>query len=59
MTSEEKTVADHARDLRQMAELTARHSQNWDNFEQIALKMLESAYDAGKRASADGLRTLG
>ncbi len=37
-TSEkEKTLEEHAFDVRKLAEMTAEHSQNWDNFEQIVL----------------------
>jgi hypothetical protein len=51
--TETKTIEQHAHDLRNFAELTAKHSNNWDNFEQIALKMLEATFEAGK-SSANG-----
>jgi hypothetical protein len=39
-------VAGAAKMLRDMAELTASNSKNWDNFELIAADMLKSAYKA-------------
>lgn len=48
MPVEIKTLEGHAADLRKYAEMTARHSQNWDNFEGICLQMLKGAFEAGK-----------
>lgn len=36
------TIEELAKKLRDMAVLTAQHSKNWDNFEQIALDMLKA-----------------
>ena len=41
-------VADAAKMLRNIAELTARNSQNWENFEQIAAELIKSAYEGGR-----------
>lgn len=35
-------IEEAAKAIRQFAELTAKHSQNWDNFEQICLQMLQT-----------------
>ena len=48
-----QTIEMHARDLRNMAELTAKHSQNWGNFEQIALQMLRHVFEAGVSEGID------
>jgi hypothetical protein len=42
------SVEEVAKRLRQMAELTAKASQNWNNFEAICKDMLQAAYNAGK-----------
>lgn len=34
--------------IRNIAELTAANSQNWDNFEQIVVGMINSAMDAAR-----------
>ena len=52
MTSRETQLAEAAQELRNLAKLTAKHSQNWDNFEAIALSMLSDAYDAGVSQSS-------
>jgi hypothetical protein len=33
--------------LRTVAEMTARNSRNWDNFEAIAADLIKSAYEGG------------
>ena len=40
-----------AKELRQMAELTAKHSQNWDNFEAIVISVLEQVQEATREAA--------
>lgn len=42
------TVEEHAKTLRTLAEATARHSQNWDNYEKICLEFLQQALAPGK-----------
>lgn len=44
----EMTPAEAARFIRQIAETTAHASQNWDNFEQIVLGMINNAMDAAR-----------
>jgi len=39
----ELSLEEAAKELKQFAELTAKHSQNWDNFQEICLAMLKSA----------------
>lgn len=48
-----KTIVQASKDLRKMAELTSKHSQNWDNFEQIALKLLGDAFEGGIHTERD------
>lgn len=36
-----------AKALREMANLTANHTKNWDNYEQICLQILTQVYEAG------------
>ena len=48
--TKDMTVEEAAKLLRNMAEATARMSQNWDNFEAICLDMLKAAR-AGKKES--------
>lgn len=43
------TVEEAARQLRQMAELTARASQNWENFEAICRDFLRAALTHGQQ----------
>lgn len=40
------TVEEAAKFLRNAAEMTARMSQNWDNFERICADMIKSARSA-------------
>lgn len=40
------TPAEAGKFLRNIAEMTARYSQNWDNFETIAADLIKSAYEA-------------
>lgn len=42
------TPAQAAKKLREMAELTAELSQNWDNFQDICESMLIQAYEGGR-----------
>lgn len=44
----EMTAEEAGKFLRQMAEMTAAHSQNWDNFQEIAASMFTSALEAGR-----------
>lgn len=48
------TVDEAAKFLRNAAEMTARHSQNWDNFENICRDVVDSAFRAAGPATADG-----
>ena len=43
-------IKEAAKRLRDLAKLTAEHSRNWDNFEEIARSMLQQTYDAGRKA---------
>lgn len=53
--SEELTLSQAAKKLRDMAELTAEYSRNWGNFEEIAKSMLTQAFEGGKKkGEADG-----
>ena len=56
MIEKTQTIEMHARDLRNMAELTAKHSQNWENFQEIALAMLRQTYEAGYQSAHDYTR---
>ncbi len=42
-----KTLKELAKQLRQMAQLTAEQSQNWDNFEDICYSMIKKIYAKG------------
>ena len=42
-TKQMMTVEEAAKFLRNTAELTARNTQNWDNYQRICLDMLKSA----------------
>jgi hypothetical protein len=42
-----------AKALRNLAELTAKGTQNWDNYEAICLQVLEQAYAGGSNPSGD------
>lgn len=55
-TEKTQTIEMHARDLCNMAQLTAKHSQNWENFEQIALAMLRQTFEAGYQSAHDYTR---
>jgi hypothetical protein len=44
------TIEEGAKALRDMCELTAKNSQNWDNMQKIIEDFLRSAYKAGKEA---------
>ncbi len=46
------TIRQAAARLNEMAQLTAEHSQNWDNFEDICASMLQQAYDHGRKTDA-------
>ena len=46
--SEQLTIEEAARKLKDLAQLTAEHSRNWTNFIEIARSMLQQTYDAGK-----------
>ncbi len=52
----EKTIEDHAHDLRIYAYRTSRTSQDWDKFEEICKSYLKSAVQAGvdQRGDDDG-----
>ncbi len=41
------TVEEAGRKLSEAAQLTAEHSKNWDNFEQICVSILRKAYQTG------------
>ena len=56
MIEKTQTIEMHARDLRNMAELTARNSHDWRNFESIALAMLRQTYEAGYQSAHDYTR---
>jgi hypothetical protein len=43
------TPEEGAKKLRQFAELTAHNSQNWDNFEAIALEFITAAMNAARK----------
>lgn len=43
----EMTLEEAAKQLRSWAELTAKNSQNWDNFETICLDILEFVHRHG------------
>ena len=49
----EMTVEEAGKKLREMAELTAKHSRNWENFQEIATSMLRQAFNAGKEETQD------
>ena len=40
--------------LRQMAELTANGSKNWENFEAIAIQLIRDAYAGGQKSAVNG-----
>lgn len=43
------TIPEAAHKLREFAELTANASRNWDAFEEIALSILQRAYEHGAK----------
>lgn len=45
ITIETPTPEHLARTLRQFAELTARHSNNWDNYEEIVRDVLKQIWE--------------
>ena len=52
--TQEMTVIEAAKFLRNAAEGTARMSQNWDNFEKIALDMIQAAFNTPRSANGGG-----
>ncbi len=47
LSEKEYSINELAAQLNQAAQLTAGHSQNWDNFEQICISMMKKVYEAG------------
>ena len=44
---EDMTLKEAGHKIREMAELTAKASKNWNNFEDIVVSMLRQAHEAG------------
>ncbi len=45
--AKELTFNELAEQLRNLATMTAKHSQNWSNFEQIAYSLILQVYNKG------------
>ncbi len=50
MSEKTFTLEELAKQLRNMAELTAKASQNWENYEAICLDMLKAVRDQKARS---------
>lgn len=53
MPSKMFTIEEAAEQIRVFAEGTAKHSQNWDNFQEIAKSMLEGAIKAARQKALE------
>lgn len=54
-TMAEMSVDDAAKFLRNVAEVTAGNSQNWENFQGMAKTVIQAALDAGRKFGRDAM----
>lgn len=53
MIYKEMTIEECGKFLRNMAELTATASKNWDNYQNLATDLVRCIYEAGRKAGLE------